>query len=137
MRRTYLHRGRKHLPTYTYLHTSRTYIEGGFSSSYIESRLRVFRFQKRAISIIAGACRRTSCNTFLNRCKSLHFHLRPHLRNAHVSQIQVIQTGTDTRLYSTRQRHQHRQTSHRLELASSVPQNIGPTLIINHPNKFN
>ena len=47
-----------------------------------------------------------------------------------------FQTGTNTHIYNTRQRDQHRQTSHRLGIAASLPQNIGPKLFNKIPNEI-
>lgn len=41
-----------------------------------------------------------------------------------------IQTGKDIHAYNTRQRPQHRRTSHKLELTVNLPQNIDPKLFI-------
>ncbi len=48
----------------------------------------------------------------------------------------VAITGVDFHNYNTRQRHYHRQSSHRLELAASLPQNIGPKLFNKLPENL-
>ncbi len=46
----------------------------------------------------------------------------------------TFQIGSDMHSYNTRQRHEHRQSQHRLELAASLPQNIGPKLLNRLPD---
>ncbi len=45
-----------------------------------------------------------------------------------------FQTGSDVHEYNTRQRHQHRQSQHRLEISASLPQNMGPKLFNKLPD---
>lgn len=42
--------------------------------------------------------------------------------------LPTVQTGAYVQTYETRQRNQHRQTTHRPDIMASLPQNIGPTI---------
>lgn len=48
-----------------------------------------------------------------------------------------ILTGKDLHTHSTRQRHQRRQTSHRLQISAALPQNVEPTLFNTLPVEKN
>ena len=98
--------------------------------------LRVFRLQKRAIRIMVGVNRQTSCRPFF---KSLQILTLPALYIYeiiifHKLKSHNIITGSDTHSYNTRHRHEHRQTTHRLQLAAVLPENIGPKLFNKLPN---
>lgn len=92
--------------------------------------LRVFYLQKRAIRIMARLNRRSSCRNYFKSLKILT------LTSIYIYEVLIfykfrgnkIETGADIHNYKTRHRHQHRQIQHRLQLAASLPQNVGPKL---------
>lgn len=100
--------------------------------------LRVFRLQKRAVRIIAGVNRRTSCKELF---KSFQILTLPSLFIYEMLlfykfKFTSYQTGTNTHNYNTRHRDHHRQISHRLGVAASLPHNIGPKLLNKLPNNI-
>jgi hypothetical protein len=115
-------------------------------SSLIESRLtygillwgsasatelkRVFRLQKRAIRIMTGVNRRTSCRQLFISLNllTLASHYIYQTIIFYKFKYSVFKIGADIHSYNTRHKYNHRQTSHRLDLAASLPQNIGPKL---------
>ncbi len=91
---------------------------------------RVFILQKRAVRIMAKLNGRTSCRNHFKTLKILT------LASIYIYELLIFYrfksttfvTGATVHNYDTRHRLEHRQLSHRLELASTLPQNIGPKL---------
>lgn len=96
---------------------------------------RVFRLQKRAIRIMAGLNKRVSCRDYF---KSFNILTLPMIYIYEMLLFYKFKSteiaGINIHNYNTRQRGQHRQTSHRLEVASWLPQNMGPKLFNNLPD---
>lgn len=97
--------------------------------------LRLFRLQKRAIRIMAGVNRRTSCKTLF---KSLNILT---LASIYILEILTFykyklpaaETGSNIHSYNTRHNQRHRPTTHRLEIAAHLPKNIGAKLFNSLP----
>lgn len=100
--------------------------------------LRVFRLQKRAIRIMAGVNRRRSCREIFKSFRILTLSSLYILEMLLFYRFKSLnfQTGSTIHGYNTRYRDQHRQTSHRLELAASLPQNIGAKLFNRLPENI-
>jgi hypothetical protein len=47
-----------------------------------------------------------------------------------------VEIGADLHNYNTRNKNQHRQTSHRIDISASLPQNLGPKLFIKLPTNL-
>lgn len=92
------------------------------SSVSCTNLIRVFRLQNRAICVIAGVNKRTSCKHFL---KVFQILTLPSLYKYEIVMFYKfksppIKTGRDLQTYNTIQLQQHRQTSHRLEFAAAL-----------------